>query len=167
MPLQLERAKKPFYSQVKHIVNTVRRFNSEIKIVLGGGLITSMPESMLKDLKPDFISIGEGEITILELMNAIKNRQDFKNIKGIGFIDENNQIIITSERPPIKNLDILPFPDFDGFEIDKFLSIQRNIDSFFLLKIFQGLCQLSQVEDVHIGVHFAFILLVRNIEVEV
>ncbi len=58
----------------------------------------------------DFVVIGEPEQTMSELVDALeKNRDKVKNVKGIGFA-EKEKIVITPPRPPIENLDSLPFP---------------------------------------------------------
>ena len=61
------------YNEIKIIVDCVRELYPKVKVILGGGLISSLPEIMLRDLKPDFIVIGEGEITIFELLSFLSN----------------------------------------------------------------------------------------------
>ncbi|MEO0072227.1 MAG: radical SAM protein [candidate division WOR-3 bacterium] len=56
----------------------------------------------------DFIVIGEGEITTLELINALNDGNEVNNIKGIAYFNR-GEIKITSRRNRIKHLDNLPF----------------------------------------------------------
>ena len=61
----------------------------------------------------DFILIGEAEITLLELVNAISQHQrDLLPIKGIAF-KQNEAVIKTAPRNVMKDLDSLPFPAWD------------------------------------------------------
>lgn len=117
------------YSQVKELVETVRGHRSGAGIILGGGLISSEPELMLNTLKPDFIVIGEGENTIVELLSSIENKAVLSNVAGIGFRDGNGELIITRPRPAINDLDSLPLPDYDGFELETYLNNIKPSDS--------------------------------------
>jgi radical SAM superfamily enzyme YgiQ (UPF0313 family) len=79
---------------------------------MGGPHITSLPERSLLESKADFVVVGEGDKTIVSLVNAIENGESFKNIKGIGFKD-NDKIIINPRAELIDDLDSLPFPAWD------------------------------------------------------
>lgn len=79
-----------------------------IPITVGGPQPSSEPAQTLKDYPAvDIVVYGEGEITLLELLN--KKLKDLPSILGIVYRD-NNQIIQNERRPLIKNLDDLSFP---------------------------------------------------------
>lgn len=100
-----------FYPHIKDTIKYIREFAPRTKIVVGGGIITAQPEIMFKLLEPDFGIIGEGEETALELVNG----NELNNIKGLVYKD-GGKIIINPPRPQIKNLDSLPFPDYESFD---------------------------------------------------
>jgi len=106
------------YHVIKKIIDSVRNHVTKPKIILGGAIITSEPKLIFESLLPDYAVLGEGEITIVELLECIERNKDFNKVKGIMFKD-NNSLIITPEREPIQNLDSLPFPDFEGFGFSK------------------------------------------------
>jgi radical SAM superfamily enzyme YgiQ (UPF0313 family) len=57
--------------------------------------------------------IGEGEETLIELLSQLdEGNNDFSGIKGIAYEGLKGDAISTPERPFIKNMDDLPFPDF-------------------------------------------------------
>lgn len=61
----------------------------------------------------DFILIGEAEMTLLELVNAIqKNEIDLSSIAGLA-MKQKDYIIKTNKRPVLKDLDSLPLPAWD------------------------------------------------------
>jgi anaerobic magnesium-protoporphyrin IX monomethyl ester cyclase len=65
----------------------------------------------------DFIVLGEGEITLLELINnAEKPEKSFESISGIAFQKE-GKTILTSKREVLKDLDSLPMPAWDLINI--------------------------------------------------
>ena len=106
------------YSQMEKITITSKNHPSKPKTILGGAIITSEPKLMFESLKPDFAIIGEGEITIVELLNAVKNNKPLEKVNGIIY-QKNNQTIINHPRDSIKNIDQLQFPDFGGMEFEK------------------------------------------------
>jgi radical SAM superfamily enzyme YgiQ (UPF0313 family) len=91
------------------IAKACKEINKNIITVLGGYHPSTLPRETLQNPFVDFIVQGEGEETMLELVKAIKNNGNFKNVKGIGF-KKNNSIIINRTRSPIQNIDKLPMP---------------------------------------------------------
>jgi radical SAM superfamily enzyme YgiQ (UPF0313 family) len=60
----------------------------------------------------DFVVIGEGDITIQELLTVIREGREPDKVSGIAF-RRNGQIVRTRERAPLNDFDELPLPDFD------------------------------------------------------
>lgn len=60
----------------------------------------------------DFVVIGEGENTIQELLEVIEKDENPDDVAGIAFMRD-GRMVRTQERPPIKNFDELPLPDFN------------------------------------------------------
>lgn len=84
-----------------------------IPTILGGTHASSLPEMILeKHREIDIIVIGEGEITVSRLCEAIEKGEDIKNIEGIAY-RKKEKIIKTGLRKPIPNIDDLPFPARD------------------------------------------------------
>lgn len=114
---------------VQHLIpllEDVKKANPEIKIVLGGVHPTLFPEQTVADDLIDFVVVGEGEVTMLELVQAIEHgRTDYENIKGIGF-KRNGQVITTSQREFI-DMDTLPFVDWGMMNKDAVESMVGKI----------------------------------------
>lgn len=111
----------PFYPNIKKVVEAVRKYAPQIKIILGGGLISSQPEIMFKMLEPDYAIIGEGEETIVELLDCIKNNNNLNAVNGIIYRDSKNYITVTNPRLPINDIDLIPWPDYEGFGFSEYL----------------------------------------------
>lgn len=89
----------------------VKGLNKDTKVVLGGVHASAEPVSILKNMpQVDIVVIGEGEITIDELCNAIKTKGDLSRVKGIAYRD-NGEVRITPSREYIENIDLLPTID--------------------------------------------------------
>jgi len=110
----------PLFPDVRTCVESVRKYAPKTRIILGGGLVTSQPEIIFKLLEPDFAVIGEGENTLKELFECLEKHGDVNKVDGIVFRNSEGEIIFTNPRSPILDLDSLPYPDFDGFEYEKY-----------------------------------------------
>lgn len=109
-----------YFPDLRDYVQYIREFSPGSKIVIGGGIISAQPDIMFSLLKPDFIIIGEGEVTALELIQHIENNSDVSQVAGLGYCKEGS-LILTPSRKPILDLDSLPYPDLEGMEFDEFL----------------------------------------------
>jgi len=91
------------------------------KIILGGPEIRYNASDLLEH-GADFVVIGEGEQTTLELITKLemKDGSDYKNIMGIGFKDDNGDITFNAERNLISDIDTLPMPNRNGINIGKY-----------------------------------------------
>ena len=68
----------------------------------------------------DFILLGEAEMTLLELVNALQEkRRDVSSIPGIAF-KQNDCVIKTTRRNVLKDLDSLPLPAWDLVDIQPY-----------------------------------------------
>jgi len=113
---------------IRDVFNFAHNYSPDLITVLGGGIITSEPKVAYEVLSPTYGVVGEGEETIVELINAIENNKDLSKINGIVFKDNTNNIVETPKRKRIANIDQIPFPDFDGFEIEKQIRNQMPND---------------------------------------
>jgi len=95
------------------LASRVKEKMPSLKIFIGGTHFTSLPEQALKEYHGfDVGIIGEGERTLVELLDASIKNNPWDLIPGIAF-RKNGEIILTPKRQRIKNLDELPLPAFD------------------------------------------------------
>ncbi len=115
------------FHDLARMARYVRTVKSEIAIVMGGGIVTAEPETvMLAIPEVDYGIIGEGELTIVELIEALTHKKDPKDINGLIFHDRHGSLIRTANRKEIEDLDSLPFPDYEGFNYGDYL--KKNPD---------------------------------------
>lgn len=89
-----------------------KKSNPDIKTVVGGQHFTALAHESLEEYPEiDFIIRGEGEITLSELVKALKNEESVYNVRGLSF-KHGDKIVHNPLRPFIKNLDELPFPAY-------------------------------------------------------
>ncbi|MBI4743363.1 MAG: radical SAM protein [Actinobacteria bacterium] len=82
----------------------------DVPIIWGGIEPTIEPDYCLKFA--DIICRGEGEEAVLELVNALDSKEDYSQINNLWF-KKGSEIIKNPARPLIRDLDSLPFADFD------------------------------------------------------
>lgn len=106
--------------QAFEISRIVRKCSPKSKIIMGGHHATFFVKQILKAGYADFIVLGEGEETIVELIRTFEDKVDFSTIKGIAYRNDSNDTIINPHRPLISDLDTLPFPCYDDFDLDDY-----------------------------------------------
>ncbi|MCL2718595.1 MAG: B12-binding domain-containing radical SAM protein [Lachnospiraceae bacterium] len=118
------------FNSLKRIIDCVKQNFSNIKVVLGGGIISADPQTAMSAFEnADFGVIGEGEITSVELCKALDSNVGVTNISGIIYYA--NGWVETKPVDDISDLDALPFPDYDGFGLNHFLELplMSNLNS--------------------------------------
>lgn len=82
----------------------------------------------------DYVIQGEGEITLLELISSLKNKQSTNEIDGIVFKKE-DEIQKNKPRQVLQNLDELPLPAWDLIDIESYKKIWKQSGQEFTLNI--------------------------------
>lgn len=101
-------ATTPLYENALAVAELVKR-NSSAKTVLGGMHATLMPRECALNPGIDFVVIGEGELTIVELAACLETGGDISLINGLVHKREDG-IVQNEVRAVIRDLDSIPFP---------------------------------------------------------
>ena len=97
----------------KQVINTAKHIKSfsSVLLVVGGPHVITFPTDLADIDTIDILVYGEGEIAMLDLANYRLGNKHLKEIEGILY-RKNGKLIKNSPRPPISNLDSLPYPAF-------------------------------------------------------
>ncbi len=93
------------------IAEEAKKANPDIIVVYGNHHATFNAERILR--KYPFVDVvvrGEGEQTCLELVTRLKEKRNLKDVWGVTF-RHNNRVVSNPDRPLIKDVDSLPFPE--------------------------------------------------------
>lgn len=113
----------PQYHLVRSVIEAAKRVNEDIVTIVGGGIITSDPETAMEALESaDFGVIGEGEATMCELGRCLEKGGDFSEVDGLIYKDGPGYRK-TTPRADIEDIDAIPWPDYEGFDIEKYLEV--------------------------------------------
>ncbi len=98
------------------LVKELKRSAPGVPLIMGGVHLSAVGQSALESLPElDYGVMKEGEMTLLELLEALKYRRDLSGIKGIVY-RSNGRVIANPHREFIADLDSLPFPAWDLLE---------------------------------------------------
>lgn len=119
------------FPEANRIAKEIKK-NFDIPIIIGGHHISLMSKH-LPHSNFDIAVLGEGEQTMLELMQSYEKHGGFQfekleNINGLGLLDNGN-LKITQPRKPIEPLDEIPYPARDLLKMKKYYLLPRK--SFF------------------------------------
>ena len=96
-------------------------------VILGGPHATFADAQVLNGSPDiDIIVRGEGEQTILELLQTLFHSGDLQAVSGISF-RKGKEIIRTPTRPFIQNLDDLPRPAYHYFALNKYQTFKKSV----------------------------------------
>lgn len=101
------------------LAKKIKKIDEKILIVVGGVHATVASDHVLSDSNVDFIVIGEGELTLNNLLKAISQKGDLKKVKGIGFKIGKSKII-NEKQPLIEDISALPIPAYHLLDFKKY-----------------------------------------------
>ena len=118
--------------QILHALEAAKivREHSSAPLVWGGVHTTLIPEQSLESPYVDIVVLREGDITFMELVEALEKNGSLSAIQGIYYKQE-GQALKNPDRGFIKNLDELPELPFDLVDVNKYASLHiegRSLD---------------------------------------
>ena len=96
---------------VQGLINVVKS-KLDAPVVIGGPQASALPEHMLRLTGADFVVVGEGEVTIAELVVALGGSGGYEDIPGLGYV-QGSGFHLNQRRPLIEDLDSLPMTAWD------------------------------------------------------
>ncbi len=109
------------YGSVATIVKAARAVCPDAVIVLGGGILTSLPYEMMTWLREvDVGVIGEAFVTFPEILEMVdEGGREWTKIPGTISRGDEGKLMMSGQRPLIQNLDDLPYPAWDLFPLEE------------------------------------------------
>jgi len=101
-----------------------KRIRPETRVILGGPHPTTLPEYALRAPAVDAVAIGEGEDTLVEVVE----RDSFAGVPGV-WHREDGAVKRNPPRPLLQELDQLPFPAFDLLDLEPYLRGWFQLDT--------------------------------------
>ncbi len=89
----------------------------------------------------DFVLLGEGELTLAELMDRLSGRSQapFSSILGLAYrtegADPSTPIAVNPRRPDLNDVDALPFPAWDLIDVNRYRQIWRQRHGYYSMNM--------------------------------
>jgi anaerobic magnesium-protoporphyrin IX monomethyl ester cyclase len=127
------------YQKIKNISDAINKSKKRPFYILGGHGPTPEPDFFINKTQADAIIMGEGEETIVDLLNNLKNHKSLKTVKGIAYRD-GNKTIVNERRPLIKNIDEIDLPAYNLFPMDyyRLRKIPFSENNDFIMDVISG-----------------------------
>jgi radical SAM superfamily enzyme YgiQ (UPF0313 family) len=110
----------------EEIARVVRKCDARVPIAMGGPHVSFEIEGSFRDLPAlDFIGIGEGEHTMVELTRALEGRMDLRDVRGLAARD-GDRIVRTAPRELEDDLDRLPDPARELVPLARYLAFDSH-----------------------------------------
>ncbi|MFC1965980.1 B12-binding domain-containing radical SAM protein [Chloroflexota bacterium] len=109
----------PYLPAIIKFVELAKAARPDIPIVLGGPMVTYMPELVLKKTSADFCVAGEGEIALLKFVNSLEKGEDYSNIPGLVFRRDGQ--IINNGMGEVMPFEEIPMPNWNDFPMEYYM----------------------------------------------
>ena len=114
------------YKWVHYVTNIAKKINPQVKNIVGGGYASLMPYKVLDDINVDFIATGEGEETLLTVINENFDKEKLAHLEGAGFRNERGKVVINEKSSFNEDPSALPFYDWEGINLETYLKRTKN-----------------------------------------
>lgn len=105
----------PLAHSVYALSAKVKEMYPSIIQIAGGVHPTFIPDDVFNNARFDYIIKGEGEVTLLEILQNKK----LSEIDGLSYRGDNG-IVHNNDRELLTNLDLLPLPEYERFPLEKY-----------------------------------------------
>lgn len=108
------------YNIVMEMAKEIKN-NFNIPIIVGNVHATISPKDFIYRGSPiDYAVIGEGEITLTELIDTLNRKGDVSRVNGLAYL-KNNEVHFTPKRALIQDLKVLPMPAYHKINMEYYI----------------------------------------------
>ena len=109
-------------NQAYEAIRALKREVPWARVLMGGPHVTFMDAEALSTGLVDAVVRGEGEETLLEVLERFEEGRGLEGVRGVSYVDSDGRIRREPDRPLIEDLDSLPFPSYDHLPLDAYRS---------------------------------------------
>jgi radical SAM superfamily enzyme YgiQ (UPF0313 family) len=107
------------WPSIVKLVEAIKRRLPDVPVVLGGEHITSMPEFCLLTSQADVLVLGEGEETVVELVDALERGSPLVEMLGIAYRD-GDDVVVNPRRARTLHIDEISPPAWHLIDLDTY-----------------------------------------------
>ena len=113
------------YKWCKWFAKMVKSKQPNCKLIIGNSVGDTVPQLFISKTNADIIVKGEGDVTIVEVLKCLIENKTLQDVEGIYYLNQSNDIIENPHRKAA-NIDELGMPDWEIFEIQKYLAFTQD-----------------------------------------
>jgi len=98
------------YMPIKKLARKFKKVLPKVPIIVGGIHPTSLPDETIQEDCFDMICLGEGEGAMEDLLQRMREKKSYDDVKNLWVKDSNGNIHKNAKRPVIRPLESLPNP---------------------------------------------------------
>jgi anaerobic magnesium-protoporphyrin IX monomethyl ester cyclase len=114
------------YRFIVNAINRLKEVSPSSVVIIGGPMASCIPKLLIEKTFVDFVVIGEGEATIVDLLLKLDSGDSVESCEGIAFRSANGATTVTPARARIKELDEYPYPAYDLFQMTHYTEYIRK-----------------------------------------
>ncbi|GAB4139108.1 MAG: hypothetical protein Fur0037_05200 [Planctomycetota bacterium] len=107
---------------VRELLRALKMVFPSVPLVCGGEHFTAIPDLSMEQAPIDYLVMGEGEETAIALFRALELGLDTSVIPGLAWRDQKGEIRKNPRRDRIRNVDEIPWPAWDLFDVEAYSS---------------------------------------------
>jgi anaerobic magnesium-protoporphyrin IX monomethyl ester cyclase len=111
--------KAAYFHIALRLAKAIKSASRNTPLILGGSCPSASPAYILKKLNADYVLVGEAEISFLKFLEMLESKISLKDVPGL-YWRENDEINMTTKGNAPHNLDEIPFPAWDLFDMKSY-----------------------------------------------
>lgn len=104
----------------RELLRLIRARFPNALVVLGGEHASAEPTAVLHEVPIDLCVCGEGEETLVEILERRGRGESFEGCEGVAYRGESGPVVNPS-RGRIRDLDRIPLPDWELFPVEEYI----------------------------------------------
>lgn len=115
------------YRFVKRLTAILKAACPRAVLIMGGPMASTIPDLLMAHSRLDYVVVGEGEETIIDLLDKLERGGDVGGVAGILYRDKAGRVWTTPARERMRDLAAMPAPRYDLFDMDSYVKfLQRS-----------------------------------------
>jgi len=106
------------YATIKKLIKKLKEIHPDRPVIVGGSCATSAPRVVMDRTPADYLCIGEGERTLVELVDDLSAGGSGAGIAGIWRRGGDGRAVAEKPREIIRDIDSIPLPAWEKFPMD-------------------------------------------------
>lgn len=128
------------YRKAIKISEAINKSKQRPFYIVGGFGPSPDPKYFIKKLACDAVVIGEGEVTIVEVLKCIEKKESLNSVAGLAYKEADGSIAINQARALIEDVDSIPIPAYHKFNIEHYrlLRMPNCSKTDFIMPVLSG-----------------------------